>query len=95
MCSAADFPNRHVVFLPDGTDVVGYFADGNPLVVGDRLAKLVVEVYSIHQFSIDVELFVRGGAIADANGFAASIAVKVVELNFGEVGFATNAFGDR
>jgi len=38
---------------------------------------------------------VRGGAIADANGFTASVAVKVVELDFGEVGIATNAFGER
>lgn len=72
--------------FPDGEHVVQDLADGHPLLPGDGLAVLVVQVDAVHQLAVDVELLVEGGAVADADGGAAAVAGEVagvVVLGFG------------
>lgn len=66
-----------VITFPDSEDIIENFSDGNPLVPGDRLAIFVVKIDAIHQFSIDIELLVVSGTIANADRRAISIAGKM------------------
>lgn len=66
-----------VITSPDSEDIIENFSDGNPLVPGDRLAIFVVKIDAIHQFSIDIELLVVSGTIANADRRAISVAGKM------------------
>lgn len=61
------------VTFPDGEDVIQDLAHGDPLIPCHGLAVLVVQVDAVHELAVDVELLVEGGAVADANGGAASV----------------------
>ena len=41
---ASDFPDRHIFFLPDTTDVIGQASDSYPQVVAYGLAVFVVQI---------------------------------------------------
>lgn len=60
----------------------------------DGLAVLVVQVDAVHELAVNVELLVEGGAVADANGLAAAVAVEVREFMLGDVGLAADGEHD-
>lgn len=62
-----------LVTFPDGEDIVEDLSDGHPLVPSHRFAVFVVQIDAVHELAVDVELLVEGGAVADADGRAASV----------------------
>jgi len=91
--SASDFPDGHVGILPDSQNVVcasqqdvgvkkenvltQYLANGNPLFPSDRLAVLIVEIYSVHEFTVNIKLQMECSSVANTDRFAVSVARKM------------------
>lgn len=62
-----------MVTFPDGEDVVQDLPDRHPLLPHHWLSVLIIQVDTIHELAIDVELLVKRGTVADADGCAASV----------------------
>lgn len=60
--------------FPDSEHVIQDLPHRHPLLPSNRLSIFIVQIYPIHELAVDVELLVEGGAVADANGCAASVA---------------------
>lgn len=43
------------------------------------LSILIVEIYCIHKFAVDIELLMRCSPVADTNGATPSVSLKMVE----------------
>ena len=82
---ATHLPDALVGLLPVGGDPLEHAANFHPEIVRERHAVLVVQVDSIHQFAVDVELKVAGGGVADADGAGAAVAVQMSEDLLGQV----------
>jgi len=63
--------------FPDGQNIVKDLSDGNPLIPRYWLAILVIQVDRIHELSVNIELLMVRGAVADADRLRASISVKM------------------
>ena len=66
----------------------------HPGVVGDRPAVLVEEVDGVDELAVDVELELVGGAVPDAHGGRAAVALPVVEDLLLEIGVAVDRVHD-
>jgi hypothetical protein len=81
----ADFPDAFVGELPVFTDPIEDLGDANPGVVGDGAPVFVVEIDSIEQFAIDIELELAPGGVADADRFGPAVTFEVIERDFIEI----------
>jgi hypothetical protein len=61
----------------------------------DGLAILIVEIDGIHEFTVDIELLVKGCAISNADRFTSLITLQMGELKLGNVCLAPNGEHDR
>ena len=66
----------------------------DPLIPSCGLSVLVVEVDGIQQFSVDVELLVERSSVAYSDRLAAPVPVKMREIDFGNVCFASDSKHD-
>jgi hypothetical protein len=71
----------HIRFLPHGADVVCQFSHSDPLIIGDRLAIFVVQVYGVHELAIYVKLLVESCPITNTYWARAAVTIKVGKLN--------------
>src|SRR5439155_10795049 len=62
-----------------------------PSVVADRLGIFIVQVDSVHQLAVDVELKLLMSGVADAHRPRAAVAFEVVQDRLREIGSAVNA----
>ena len=58
------------------------------------LAILIVEIDSIHQLAVNIELFVKRSAIAYANWLGVTVTGEMGELDLGEISVASNVEHD-
>lgn len=78
---ASNLPDRHVFLLPDSADIVRELPYRKPLVVRDRLAESLVEIYAVHEFTVDVELDMEGCPVSDTNWSASAITFQVAQFD--------------
>lgn len=52
---------------PDGQNIIKNFAHRNPLIPRNRLSILVVQIDSVHQLAVDVELLMKGGTVTNTD----------------------------
>lgn len=92
---AAGLPDRHVLFVAHLGHVVHHAPDREPLVVGDWVAVLVVQVDAVQQFAVDVQLCVEDGRVADAHGLAALVPFQMAQLHLGDLVLAADGEHER
>ena len=65
---------------PYRQNIIKNFAHRNPLIPGNRLAILVVQVDSIHQLSVDIELLMKGGTVTDTDRGGVAVSGEVAPM---------------
>jgi hypothetical protein len=75
----ADLPDPLVRLVPGGARLVGHRLQELPVLGGEVVAVEDQLVRRLQQLAVDVELALRRGAVADADGPGAAVALQVVE----------------
>src|SRR5947208_15192787 len=78
------FPDTFIRFLPVLTQPIKQAAQVPPEVIGDPIVA-VVDIDSIHEFAVDIKLFLFMGSIANAHGSTLAIALQVIEYGFPQI----------
>ena len=78
------FPDSFIRFLPVLTQPLKQAAQVSPKVIGDPIIA-VVDIDSIHEFAIDIKLFLFIGSVANAHRSTIAIAHQVIESGFSKI----------
>lgn len=65
---------------PYRQNIIKNFAHRNPLIPGNRLAILVIQVDSIHQLAVDVELLVKGCTVTNTDRCGVAVSGEVASM---------------
>src|SRR5436309_4649382 len=84
------FPDSFIRFLPVLTQPLKQAAQVSPEVIGDPIIA-AVDIDSIHEFAIDIKLFLFICSVANAHGSTFAIALQVIESGFCEIVLSINA----
>src|SRR5579859_887406 len=92
--AASYFPDAVIGLVPVLAQPVHLLLQRLPEIIRDGVPILIEQIYGIHQLAVDIQLQLRIGVIADANGSAALIARETSQVVFSQLPAAVQGIHD-